>query len=225
MKTPKTKFLFLAAVPAVCVLAALSGVLVCESSLPYMTKYSFIMLLLAGLCVLLVLMINSYEHVSEQLKGGLLVKKEEELEAAKVKQQETDQKLQASQKELRALQFQMDELKAKISAFRPETAKGSAPASETELLRKKCEAIENFRNSFPYRIADGYILYNIMRTEIQVSCYSRWQLVGEFDNQLWEYSLLRPDTQSYKEMLSLAAATSSPQELGELNVSGQLLWN
>ena len=47
MKTPKTKFLFLAAVPAVCVLAALSGVLVCESSLPYMTKYSFIMLLLA----------------------------------------------------------------------------------------------------------------------------------------------------------------------------------
>ena len=27
MKTPKTKFLFLAAVPAVCVLAALSGVL------------------------------------------------------------------------------------------------------------------------------------------------------------------------------------------------------
>ena len=80
MKTPKTKFLFLAAVPAVCVLAALSGVLVCESSLPYMTKYSFIMLLLAGLCVLLVLMINSYEHVSEQLKGGLLVKKEEELE-------------------------------------------------------------------------------------------------------------------------------------------------
>ena len=50
-------------------LAALSGVLVCESSLPYMTKYSFIMLLLAGLCVLLVLMINSYEHVSEQLKA------------------------------------------------------------------------------------------------------------------------------------------------------------
>ena len=225
MTTPKSKFRFLAAVPAVCVLASLSGELVCEIRLPNMTKYSFIMLLLAGLCVLLVLMINSYEHVSEQLKGGLLVKKEEELEAAKVKQQETDQKLQASQKELRALQFQMDELKAKISAFRPETAKGSAPASETELLRKKCEAIENFRNSFPYRIADGYILYNIMRTEIQVSGYSRWQLVGEFDNQLWEYSLLRPDTQSYKEMLSLAAATSSPQELGELNVSGQLLWN
>lgn len=119
------------------------------------------------------------------------------------------------QEELRALQFQLEEMKAKISA----------PASDMELLRKKCETIENFRNSFPYRIAEGYILYNIMRTEIQVSGYSRWQLVGECDNQLWAYTLLRPDTQSYKEMLSLAAATSSPQELSELNISEQLLWN
>lgn len=225
MKTPKTKFLFLTAVPALCILAALSGVLVCESDLPYMTKYSFIMILLAGLCMLLVLMLNSYERISEQLKGNLLVKKEEELEAARAKRQEAEQELQTSKKELRALQFQLDELKAKISAFRPETAMPSAPVSETELLRKKCETIENFRNSFPYRIADGYILYNIMRTEIQVSGFSRWQLVGEFNNQLWEYTLLRPDTQSYKEMLSLAAATSSPQELGELNISDQLLWN
>lgn len=214
MKTQKTKFLLLAAVPTLCVLAALSGVLVCESDLPYMTKYSFIMILLAGLCVLLVLMLNSYERISEQLKGNLLVKKEEELQTAK--------------KELRELRIQADELKAKISAFRPETAKpspSSAPASETELLQKKCEAIENFRNSFPYRIADGYILYNIMRTELQVSGYSRWQVVGEYDNQLWEYTLLRPDTQSYKEMLSLAAATSVPAELEELDFSKQLLWN
>lgn len=125
-------------------LAALSGVLVCESSLPYMTKYSFIMLLLAGLCVLLVLMINSYEHVSEQLKGGLLVKKEEELEAAKVKQQETDQKLQASQKELRALQFQLDELKAKISAFRPETAKDPPQLLKRSFCAKSVKRLRIF---------------------------------------------------------------------------------
>ena len=99
------------------------------------------------------------------------------------------------------------------------------PESNTEFLRKKCETIENFRNSFPYRIADGYILYNIMRIEIQVSGFSRWQLVGEFEGQLWEYTLLRPDTQSYKEMLSLAAATAEPAELKELNISEQLLWN
>ena len=64
-----------------------------------------------------------------------------------------------------------------------------------------------------------------MRTEIQVSNFSRWQVVGEYDNQLWEYTLLRPDTQSYKEMLSLVAATSVPAELEELNFSKQLLWN
>lgn len=225
MKTPKIKFLFLIAVPALCVLAALSGVLVCESGLPYMTKYGFITSLLAGLCVLLVLMLNSYERIYEQLKGNLLVKKEEELAAAKAKRQETEQELQTSKKELRALQFQLDELKAKTSAFGPETAKPSALASESELLRKKCETLEKFRSSFPYRIADGYILYNIMRTEIQVSGFSRWQLVGEFDGQLWEYTLLRPDTQSYKEMLSLAAATEAPAELSELNISEQLLWN
>ncbi len=211
MKTPKNKILFLTAVTALCVLAALSGVLVCESDLPYLTKYSFVMLLLAGLCVLLVLMLNAHERISEQLKGNLLVKKEEELQTTK--------------KELQALQFRMDELKTKISAIRPEAAKPASPASETELLRRKCETIESFRNSFPYKIAEGYILYNIMRTEIQVSGFSRWQVVGEYDNQLWEYTLLRPDTQSYKEMLSMAAATSAPAELKELNVSEQLLWN
>lgn len=39
------------------------------------------------------------------------------------------------------------------------------------------------------------------------------------------YTLLRPDTQSYKEMFNLAAATSAPTELKELNISEQLLWN
>ena len=211
MKTPKNKILFLIAVPALCILASLSGVLVCESNLPYMTKYSFIMILLAGLCVLLVLMLNSYERISEQLNGNLLVKKEEELQAVK--------------KELRTLRIQTDELKEKISVPQPAAEKEPVTESGTELLRKKCEAIEKFRDSFPYRIADGYILYNIMRTEIQVSNFSRWQVGGEYDNQLWEYTLLRPDTQSYKEMLSLVAATSVPAELEELNFSKQLLWN
>ena len=217
MKTPKHKILFLTAVTVLCVLATISGILICESDLPYMTKYSFIMILLAGLCAALILTMNTHERISEQLQGNLLAKKEEELETAKAKQQETE-------KESRNLQFQLDELKAKLSAIRPETTTIS-PASETERLRKKCETIENFRNSFPHKISEGYILYNIMRTEIQVSNFSRWQIVGEYDNQLWEYTLLRPDTQSYKEMFNLAAATSAPTELKELNISEQLLWN
>ena len=210
MKTSKTKTLFLISILSVCLLSVLAGILIHESQLPYMTKYSFSMFLIAGLCVLLVLIINAYERITEHLKGDLLKKKNEVLE-------ETEQKM----KNLRA---QVEDLKEKVSIDSVSRLE-KMPESDTELLRKKCDTLENFRNSFPYRIADGYILYNIMRTEIQVSGFSRWQIVGEFNEQLWEYTLLRPDTQSYKEMLSLVSATSEPAELEELNVSKQLLWN
>ena len=210
MKTPKTKILFLASVLSVCLLALLAGIQIHESQLPYMTKYSFFMFLIAGLCALLILTSNAYERIAEHLSGNLLKKKDEELKEAKQR--------------LKKLQAQAEELKERVSAHSvPKQEEVSK--SDTELLLKKCETLEKFRNTFPYRIADGYILYNIMRTEIQVSGFSRWQLVGEFDGQLWEYTLLRPDTQSYKEMLSLAAATEAPAELGELNISEQLLWN
>lgn len=210
MKTPKTKILYLASVLSVCLLAVLAGIQIQESQLPYMTKYSFFMFLIAGLCVILILTSNAYERIAEHLNGDLLKKKDAELK-------ETEQKL-------KKLQAQAEELKERMSAHSTPTQE-EAPKSDTELLRKKCETLEKFRNTFPYRISDGYILYNIMRTEIQVSGFSRWQLVGEFDGQLWEYTLLRPDTQSYKEMLSLAATTSAPAELQELNFSEQLLWN
>lgn len=210
MKTPKTKILFLVSVLSVCLLAVLAGILIQESRLPYMTKYSFSMFLIAGLCVLLILMANAYERIAEYLNGNLLKK--------------NDEALKENEEKLKKLQAQAEELKERISAS-PVRKQEKTPESDTELLRKKCETIEKFRSSFPYRIAAGYILYNIMRTEIQVSGFSRWQLVGEFDGQLWEYTLLRPDTQSYKEMLSLAAATEAPAELSELNVSEQLLWN
>lgn len=211
MKNQKMKALFFIAVEALCILASLTGTLVCESKLPYMTKYSFVMILIVGVCILLALMLNAYERISEQLRGNSFRKKEEEL--------------QAIQKELKEIRRQNEELKSKTLVSPQNSDTTESPVSDTELLRKKCETIESFRNSFPYQIADGYILYNVMRTEIQVSGFSRWQLVGEFDNQLWEYTLLRPDTQSYKEMLSLAASTKEPAELCELNVSKQLLWN
>ena len=210
MKTPKTKILFLSSILSICLLTVLAGILIQESHLPYMTKYSLSMFLIATLCVILILTSNAYERITEHLNGDLLKKKDEELKEAEQK--------------LKKLQAQAEELKERVSEHSvPEQEE--APESAPELLRKKCETLEKFRNTFPYRIADGYILYNIMRTEIQVSGFSRWQLVGEFDGQLWEYTLLRPDTQSYKEMLSLASATEAPAELGELNISEQLLWN
>lgn len=207
MKTPKNKILFLISTVTLCVLASLCGILVCESYLPYMTKYSFAMLLMIGLCVLLVLVMNAFGRITDQLNGNLLAKRNEEVCALK--------------EQLEVLQKQVKNQKTPV----PVVQEDKPAVGDIELLRKKCETLEKFRNSFPYRIADGYILYNIMRTEIQVSGFSRWQLVGEFDGQLWEYTLLRPDTQSYKEMLSLAAATQAPAELSELNISEQLLWN
>lgn len=95
---------------------------------------------------------------------------------------------------------------------------------EYEALKNKCEAIESFRNSFPYKISDGYVLYNIMRTNLQVGRTSTWQIVGDYNGDLWECSIVRPHTQSYKELLTLVASTKEPTEVGALNQSDTLLW-
>ena len=95
---------------------------------------------------------------------------------------------------------------------------------EYDNLRQKCEAIETFRNSFPYKTADGYVLYNIMRTDLQVGHASTWQIVGDYNGELWELSIVRPLSQTYKEMLTLVAATAEPNQIAALNQSASLLW-
>ena len=95
---------------------------------------------------------------------------------------------------------------------------------EYDNLRQKWEAIETFRNSFPYKIADGYVLYNIMRTDLQVGHASTWQIVGDYNGELWELSIVRPLSQTYKEMLTLVAATAEPNQIAALNQSTSLLW-
>lgn len=92
-------------------------------------------------------------------------------------------------------------------------------------LKQKCDTIEAFRNSFPYKIADGYVLYNIMRTDLQVGHASTWQIVGDYNGELWEISVVRPLGQTYKEMLTLVAATQEPRQIETLNQSSTLLWH
>lgn len=92
-------------------------------------------------------------------------------------------------------------------------------------LKQKCDTIEAFRNSFPYKIADGYVLYNIMRTDLQVGHASTWQIVGDYNGELWEISIVRPLSQTYKEMLTLVAATTEPNQISALNQSSTLLWH
>ena len=112
-----------------------------------------------------------------------------------------------------------DSVKSQLEYYTSGTVK-----EEYEALKNKCEAIESFRNSFPYKIADGYVLYNIMRTDLQVGRTSTWQIVGDYNGNLWECSIVRPHTQSYKELLTLATSTKEPTEVGALNQSDTLLW-
>ena len=101
------------------------------------------------------------------------------------------------------------------------------PSSITDdrtTLLHKCAVLEEFRNSFPYSVSDKYVIYNVMRTEIEVSRFSRWQIVGAFGDELWQTSVIRPDTQTYKEMLMLISATKTPQEITGLNMPNDLLW-
>lgn len=112
-----------------------------------------------------------------------------------------------------------DSVKSQLEYYTSGTVK-----EEYEALKNKCEAIESFRNSFPYKIADGYVLYNIMRTDLQVGRTSTWQIVGDYNGDLWECSIVRPHTQSYKELLTLAVSTKEPTEVGALNQSDTLLW-
>lgn len=112
-----------------------------------------------------------------------------------------------------------DNLNARLSHYTSGTAN-----EELNTLQQKCSAIEAYRNSFPYKIIDGYVLYNIMRTDLQVGKSSTWQIVGGYLDQLWEVSIVRPHTQTYKEMLTLVAATKEPNDISALNQSDTLLW-
>lgn len=59
----------------------------------------------------------------------------------------------------------LEELKRKVL----EAARKEEAPSELEQLRRKCEALEKYRSSFPYTIAEGYVLYGVVRTELKVS--------------------------------------------------------
>ena len=47
---------------------------------------------------------------------------------------------------------------------------------------------------------------------------------ADYGGDLWEVSIVRPHTQSYKEMLTLVAAVTEPGKIADLNQSDTLLW-
>lgn len=134
---------------------------------------------------------------------------------------EDEKALDERDKQISKLNKENEVLKSQVSSL----TNPKNEITEQEKLRKKCDAIEAFRDSFPYKISDTYQIYNIVRTELCVSTYSKWKLIGLYNGNLWEYDLMRPDTQSHKELLCLVADTHSLNELEELNIANQLLYN
>lgn len=225
MKIPKNKIALLVSILAVSALAVFCGILVMTSdSFTPNTKYSFTVLLLAIEAAVIVVLFTMQEQLIQR-KDDAAARKEIADQEKAVAERETELKdkskaVAVREEKLKEQQEEFVELKQKVlAADRKEDA-----LSELEQLRRKCETLEKFRSSFPYTIAEGYVLFGVMRTELKVSAFSRWLLVGEIGGQLWAYSLLRPDTQSHKEMLCLAAGTHAPKELEELDLSKQLLW-
>ena len=224
MKIPKNKIALLVSILAVSALAVFCGILVMTSdSFTPNTKYSFTVLLLAIEAAVIVVLFTMQEQLIQR-KDDAAARKEIADQEKAVAERETElkdkSKAVAVREEKLKEQEEFVELKQKVLA----AARKEDALSELEQLRRKCETLEKFRSSFPYTIAEGYVLFGVMRTELKVSAFSRWLLVGEIGGQLWAYSLLRPDTQSHKEMLCLAAGTHAPKELEELDLSKQLLW-
>ena len=225
MKIPKNKIALLVSILAVSALAVFCGILVMTSdSFTPNTKYSFTVLLLAIEAAVIVVLFTMQEQLIQR-KDDAAARKEIADQEKAVAERETELKdkskaVAVREEKLKEQQEEFVELKQKVLA----AARKEDALSELEQLRRKCETLEKFRSSFPYTIAEGYVLFGVMRTELKVSAFSRWMLVGEIGGQLWAYSLLRPDTQSHKEMLCLAAGTHAPKELEELDLSKQLLW-
>ena len=96
--------------------------------------------------------------------------------------------------------------------------------TDTQQIKNKCDQIESFRNQFPLILSPNYSVFNIARTELQVASHSRWLLCGEYENDLWECTVLRPDVQTHDEMLELVKTTTQPEDLKELDQSQFLLW-
>lgn len=202
-KENKTLYLFVIGV--IVALATIASIFVSMSDILVNSKYGFIVIICAAATVAVCAIVGYRDN---------------RLNASYFKQF-ADAKDAADKYKERMMEVaeERDSLKSQLDYYT-----SGAVKDEYEMLKNKCKAIESFRNSFPYKIADEYLLYNIMRTNLQVGKASTWQIVGDYNGDLWECSIVRPHTQSYKELLTLVASTKEPNEIGALNQSETLLW-
>lgn len=205
MKNQKPLFLTYLVAAVVSVLGTLSATLICQSEFFVNTKYSFALMVLALSAFVICFVFRAeYKSLNESHLKNISHYREE---ADKYK----DRVLELSE-ENAILNDQLGYYTD--GAFQ----------EEHKDLQEKCDTIEAFRNSFPYRIADGYVLYNIIRTELSAGSHSLWLIVGQYSEELWSCTVVRPASQTYTEMLTLTGATTAPEELEQLDQSKTILW-
>ncbi len=193
----------------ICILTSTGMYLVNLAPISSNSQWGFyILILIIGALINVVLA----AHFTERQLQTVVSENEKNLR----KDNEIAQKALAEQKSAN------EELKKKLASM-PVYSKKNLGLNSEKLI-EKCNFLEQFRDSFPLRIADGYRIYNMIRIEFKPGLYSRWIFVGESGNQLWILEVLRPDTQTYKELLQLASATKSPEEIQGLNLTNTALW-
>lgn len=205
MSSKENRMLFLFLMVVINVFGLIAGIFIGMSQILINSRYGFITIIfvVAGIADYFLMKYRDRRIEDKFLKRYSSV----EEEARKCKSQ------------LAEVAEERDNFRDRLEYYTKGTVK-----EEYDNLRQKCETIEAYRNSFPYKIIDGSVLYNIMRTDLQVGKSSTWQIVGGYLDQLWEVSIVRPHTQTYKEMLTLVAATKEPNGISALNQSDTLLW-
>ena len=205
MSSKENRMLFLFLMVVINVFGLIAGIYIGMSQILINSRYGFITIIfvVAGIADYFLL-----KYRDKRVEESYLKQYSNAVEDAK-----------KAKADLAKMTEERDNLNSRLSHYTSGTAN-----EELNTLQQKCNAIESFRNSFPYKIADGYVLYNIMRTDLQVGQASTWQIVGDYNGELWEVSIVRPLSQTYKEMLTLVAATTEPNQIASLNQSTSLLW-
>lgn len=203
MKTPKLSILAIITAIAVNIISTLCGIFVwqCDDILPT-SKYSFTCIILGVVGVSVYFFIRLLQS-NEANKNLSIIEKKDEL--------------------INTLSKQIADKDSRISELVAEVISKKDLPEDIKNLQSKCEALENYRSSFPYKVAEGYVIYNIIRLELTAT-YSKWLIVGIFEEELWSYPIMRPAEQKYKEMLRLVSSTKEPEDLKELEQSENLFW-
>ena len=203
MKTPKLSIFAIITAIAVNIISTLCGIFVfhCDDMLPT-SKYSFTCIILGVVGVSVYFFIRLLQS-NEANKNLSIIEKKDEL--------------------INTLSKQIADKDSRISGLVAEVISKKDLPEDIKNLQSKCEALENYRSSFPYKVAEGYVIYNIIRLELTAT-YSKWLIVGIFEEELWSYPIMRPAEQKYKEMLRLVSSTKEPEDLKELEQSENLFW-